>query len=83
MTGIIDVRSLAWGDPGWDIAGLVTCYGDAFVVQVERNYPPVEGMKVRSRFYCRMFALMEAVFGAKHAELEALNDGFNALNKTI
>lgn len=79
ITGIIDFGSLAWGDPGWDIAGLFVSYGSSFVKKLASTYPSVESLLERSPFYQVQFALMEAVFGVEHSDQDALDSGLDML----
>ena len=80
ITGIIDFAALAWGDPGWDIAGLFVSHDSPFVKQLASTYPEVESFLERSSFYHLMFALMDAIFGAEYGDLEIFNSGLNTLN---
>lgn len=79
ITGIIDFAALGWGEPGWDIAGLFVSYGSSFVGQLASTYPAIESLLKRSPFYLRMFALMDAVFGAEHSNDETLKYGLETL----
>jgi aminoglycoside 2''-phosphotransferase len=83
ITGIIDFGSLAWGEPGWDIAGLFASYGSLFVKRLASTYPVNESWLERSSFYHQMFALMDAVFGAEHSDHETFNCGLDTLKLIV
>jgi aminoglycoside 2''-phosphotransferase len=83
ITGIIDFATLGWGDPGWDIAGLFVSYGSSFIEQLAFTYPAVKSFEKRSLFYQRMFALMDAVFGAEHLDDKTLNCGLDTLKLVV
>ena len=83
ITGIIDFATLAWGDPGWDITGLVVSYGNPFVEQLASTYPMVDSLLERSSFYRLMFALMDAIFGAEYSARETFISGLDTLKSIV
>lgn len=75
VTGIIDFGSSGMGDPAYDLAGLLSGYGEEFVEYCDHVYPEVEGYMERIRFYQGTFALLEALFGVENGDEEALRAG--------
>jgi aminoglycoside 2''-phosphotransferase len=75
VTGIIDFSSAGTGDPAYDLAGLLSGYGEDFVVACGVVYPDVEEFMGRIRFYQGTFALLEALFGIENGDEEAFRAG--------
>jgi aminoglycoside 2''-phosphotransferase len=75
VSGVIDFSGIAWGDPAYDVAGLLACYGEGFLAQAARTYPEIDGHTARARFYRATFALEEALFGCEHGDEAAFNAG--------
>jgi aminoglycoside 2''-phosphotransferase len=75
VTGIIDWTSAAAGDPAYDVAGLLACYGEKFVRACARSYPAIDDLWGRLRHYAGRFPLEEALFGVEHGDEEALRAG--------
>lgn len=75
VTGIIDWTSAAAGDPAYDVAGLLACYGEEFVRACARFYPAIDDLWPRIRHYAGRFALEEALFGVENGDAEALRAG--------
>jgi len=81
VTGIIDFTSAAAGDPAYDLAGLLACYGEAFVRSCARRYPAIDGLWGRIRHYAGRFALEEALFGVENGDDEALRAGLEGFGR--
>ena len=75
VTGIIDFGGAGMGDPAYDLAGLLSSYGEAFVRSCAGVYPAVAGYMDRVRFYRGTFALLEALFGVENEDEVALKAG--------
>jgi aminoglycoside 2''-phosphotransferase len=75
VTGILDFNGVAWGDGAYDVAGLLACYGESFVVHCAKVYPEIQGFIHRARFYRKTFALEEALFGIEHGDEAAFRSG--------
>jgi len=81
VTGIIDFTSAAAGDPAYDVAGLLACYGEEFVRGCARTYPAIDGLWARIRHYAGRFALEEALFGVENGDSEALRAGLEGYGR--
>lgn len=75
ITGIIDFGSSCLGDPAYDFAGLLSSYGESFVLRCGRAYPKVGSFLGRIRFYQGTFALLEALFGVENDDEDAFEAG--------
>ena len=75
ITGVIDFSSTGLGDPAVDFSGLLSSYGEAFLMRCMRFCPDLEGMLPRVRFYRGVFALEEALFGIENDDPEAFQAG--------
>lgn len=73
--GVIDFGSSGLGDPAYDLAGLLSSYGEAFVRRCWKVYPEIESFMVRVRFYQGIFALEEALFGIENGDPAAFESG--------
>lgn len=77
ITGVIDFSSAGLGDPAVDFAGLLSSYGESFLLQCLRSYPQLEGFLNRVQFYRGVFALEEALFGIENGDKEAFQAGIS------
>ena len=75
ICGVIDFGSSGSGDPAYDVAGLLSCYGEAFVRRCGKVYPEIESFMDRVRFYQGTFALVEALFGIENGDPAAFKSG--------
>jgi len=75
ICGVIDFGSSGLGDPAYDLAGLLSSYGEAFVRRCWRVYPEIESFMDRVRFYQGTFALEEALFGIENGDPAAFKSG--------
>lgn len=75
VSGIIDFGSAALGDPAYDFAGLLSSFGEDFIVDCARTYPQVDRFTPRIYFYRGTFALLEALFGVEHNDKTAFVAG--------
>ncbi len=75
ICGVIDFGGAGLGDPAYDLAGLLSCYGEAFVRRCWQVYPEVESFMERVRFYQGTFALEEALFGIENGDQAAFESG--------
>jgi len=71
ICGVIDFGSSGLGDPAYDLAGLLSCYGEAFVRRCWQVYPEIESFMDRVRFYQGSFALEETLFGIENTDQAA------------
>jgi aminoglycoside 2''-phosphotransferase len=78
MCGVVDFGGACAGDPAYDIASLLSSYGEAFVSRLEPSYPRLPGLLKRARLYQGTFALMEALFGVDNGDVEAFESGIAA-----
>ena len=78
VTGIIDFGGSGVGDPAYDFAGLLSCYGERFIQRCCDTYPGLDSILPRVRFYRGTFALLEALFGAENDDLKAFESGIAA-----
>ena len=75
ICGVIDFGSSGLGDPAYDLAGLLSSYGEAFVRRCWKVYPEIEAFMDRVRFYQGTFALEEALFGIENGDQAAFESG--------
>lgn len=75
ICGVIDFGSSGLGDPAYDLAGLLSSYGEAFVRRCWTVYPEIESLMHRVRFYQGTFALEEALFGIENGDPAAFESG--------
>jgi aminoglycoside 2''-phosphotransferase len=75
ISGVIDFGSTAVGDPAYDFAGLLSSFGENFLVQCAHTYPELDRSLARVRFYQGTFALLEALFGVEHNDQSAFDAG--------
>ena len=75
ICGVIDFGSSGLGDPAYDLAGLLSSYGEAFVRRCWKVYPEIESFMDRVRFYQGTFALEEALFGIENGDQAAFESG--------
>ena len=75
ICGVIDFGSSGLGDPAYDLAGLLSSYGEAFVKRCWKVYPEIESFMDRVRFYQGTFALEEALFGIENGDKAAFESG--------
>jgi aminoglycoside 2''-phosphotransferase len=81
VSGIIDFTGAAAGDPAYDVAGLLSCYGEEFVRSCARSYPAIDGFWQRARHYAGRFVLEEALFGVENGDEEALRAGLEGYGR--
>ncbi|MBM6619633.1 phosphotransferase family protein [Bacillus suaedaesalsae] len=75
ITGIIDFGGSGIGDPAYDLAGLLSSYGNAFYETCISLYPEGEKVSKRVKFYRSTFALQEALHGIEHNDPIAFENG--------
>ncbi|GCE22769.1 hypothetical protein KDK_65690 [Dictyobacter kobayashii] len=75
ISGIIDFGGMSLGDPAYDFAGLLSCYGEPFLRCFATIYPEIEQFWGRILFYQGTFALLEALFGLEHNDQQAFESG--------
>jgi aminoglycoside 2''-phosphotransferase len=75
VVGILDFGGAGLGDPAIDFAGLFASYGEEFYKQCCSFYPEMEQAMIRVQFYCKTFALEEALFGIENGNQVAFENG--------
>jgi len=71
VSGVIDFGSCGWGDPAVDVAGLVGPAGYPGVAELmAAEYPGVEDLLPRARYYASTFALQEALYALAQGDEE-------------
>ena len=75
LNGVIDFSYAALGDPAFDFAGLLSSYGEDFLLKCTKAYPALSEMMERVHFYRGTFALEEALFGFENGDETALKAG--------
>ena len=77
VSGVVDFGSVALGDPAVDIASLIgpLGYGEPFLSLLAKDYPRLDALVPRARFYAGTFALQEALWGWEHNDTHALESG--------
>ena len=54
-----------------------------FVERLASTYPTIEALLERSPFYCSLFAVMDALFGAEHGDSATLDFGLETINQIV
>jgi aminoglycoside 2''-phosphotransferase len=75
IKGIIDFGGSCLGDPAYDLAGMLSGYGEIFVRRCFKTYPEIESFLDRVHFYRGTFALLEALFGIENDDPRAFESG--------
>lgn len=75
IEGIIDFGGSGLGDPAYDLAGILSSYGEEFFEICTKLYPNGRQISERVHFYRSTFALQEALHGIDHNDAEAFEDG--------
>jgi aminoglycoside 2''-phosphotransferase len=75
ICSVIDFGSSGLGDPAYDLAGLLSSYGEEFVRRCWKVYPEIESFMDRVQFYQGTFALVEALFGIENGDQAAFESG--------
>ena len=75
ISAVIDFAAAGPGDPAADFAGLLSGYGQAFLLRCLEPYPVPPGLLERIRFHQGTFALQEALFGVENGDAQALQAG--------
>lgn len=77
VSGVVDFGSVALGDPAVDIASLIGPfgYGEPFLSLLAKDYPRLDELAPRARFYAGTFALQEALWGWENNDKHALESG--------
>lgn len=75
VSGIIDFGGSGWGDPAYDLAGLLSSYGEDFFTLCISMYPNGTEIAERAKFYKSTFALLEALHGIENNDIHAFESG--------
>lgn len=75
ISGIIDFGGCGIGDPAYDFAGLLSCYGEDFFNMCIDLYPNGREIAKRVHFYKSTFALQEALHGIENDDRQAFENG--------
>lgn len=77
ISGIIDFSSAGWGDPAIDFAALIgpVSYPESLLERFAADYPGIDAMLSRARFYTGTFALQEALYGIEDGDHKAFESG--------
>ncbi len=78
IKGIIDFGGSRLGDPAYDLAGMLSGYGEAFVRRCFKTYPEIKSFLDRVHFYQGTFALLEALFGIENDDRQTYESGIRA-----
>ena len=75
VSGIIDFSFCNVGDPAQDLGALLSSYGEGFAALLLAYYPALRGCLPRARFYCRQYALEQALYALRDDDQEEFEDG--------
>lgn len=75
ISGIIDFGGSGLGDPAYDIAGILSSYGEDFFDMCMDLYPNGNEISERVKFYKSTFALQEALHGIENDDRQAFESG--------
>lgn len=78
ISGIIDFGGAGLGDPAYDLAGILSSYGEDFFNRCIALYPNGQESAQRVHFYRSTFALQEALHGVDNNDAEAFENGIKA-----
>jgi aminoglycoside 2''-phosphotransferase len=68
ISGVIDFGMAGVGDPASDIGGLISIYGETFVLAIAATYPDLERILPRARFYAQSIELEWTLLGLERGE---------------
>lgn len=75
ISGIIDFGGSGIGDPAYDLAGILSSYGEDFFKLCIDRYPNGNEIANRVQFYRSTFALQEALHGIENEDRQAFENG--------
>jgi len=75
ISGIIDFGGSGLGDPAYDLAGILSSYGEDFYNRCINLYPNGTDITKRVKFYKSTFALQEALHGIENNDVLAFENG--------
>ena len=75
ISGIIDFGGSGLGDPAYDLAGIMSSYGEDFFNMCINLYPNGNEISERVKFYRSTFALQEALHGIENNDSKAFENG--------
>lgn len=78
ISGIIDFGGAGIGDPAYDLAGILSSYGEDFFKRCIALYPNGQEIAQRVHFYRSTFAFQEALHGIDNSDAEAFENGIQA-----
>ncbi|KGM46449.1 aminoglycoside phosphotransferase family protein [Neobacillus niacini] len=78
ISGIIDFGGSGRGDQAYDLAGILSSYGEDFFNMCLDLYPNGAEIAERVRFYRSTFALQEALHGVENNDVKAFENGIKA-----
>jgi aminoglycoside 2''-phosphotransferase len=68
ITGVIDFGVAGLGDPANDIACLIMAYGESFVAAMRPEYPTIDSLLPRARFYAGVLEMEWIAKGIQHQQ---------------
>lgn len=75
ITGVIDFGGSGFGDPAYDLAGILSSFGEDFFELCICLYPNGKEIAERVKFYRSTFALQEALHGIEQQDEQAFEAG--------
>ncbi len=75
VSGIIDFSFCDIGDPAQDLGALLASYGEEFIDRLLVGYPVLRGCLPRARFFCRQYALAQALYALRDNDQAEFEDG--------
>jgi aminoglycoside 2''-phosphotransferase len=68
ITGVIDFGVAGIGDPALDLGSLISSYGESFVSQMGAEYPELNAILPRARFYAQSIEIQWVLLGIETGE---------------
>jgi len=68
LNGVIDFGIAGLGDPATDLGSLINSYGETLVSKMIGNYPDLEELLPRARFYAQAIELQWVLLGVESGE---------------
>jgi aminoglycoside 2''-phosphotransferase len=83
LTGVIDWGDSVFGDPAFDLTGLLSDYGSSFCDSVLQGVSQSDSMLLRAEFYLRLIPFYEALHGLEVGDRATLEEGLKLISKNF
>ncbi len=81
LTGVIDWGDSVFGDPAFDLTGLLGDYGSGFCTSILQGVNGSESMLKRAGFYLRLIPFYKALHGLEVGDKGKLDEGLRLISR--